>query len=100
VIVASIYGTAFIVVGTLLAFWSLWWIIKAAMTNPSEREAEDEARAAVARGEGWADENGSARQPFTDAEIKTLSDALAAEDPTEAGVDVRPREDDSRKRRR
>jgi hypothetical protein len=99
VIVASIYGTGFIVVGTLLAFWSLWWIIKAAWTNPSEREAEDEARAAVARGEGWADESGSGRKPFSDVEMQALSDALAPEDPGAAGVDVRPRDDDPRKKR-
>ncbi|MDO9354777.1 MAG: hypothetical protein Q7T55_13855, partial [Solirubrobacteraceae bacterium] len=58
-----------------------------------ERAAEDEARAAVARGEGWADEKGRAQRPFSDDDIAELSAALAAEDPTEAGVDVRPRPD-------
>lgn len=89
-VVASIYGTAFVVVGSLLALWSLWWIISAARTNIGEREAEVEAREAVGRGEAWADQNGSAPKPFTDAEIAQLSDSLAAQDPSDAGIDVRP----------
>lgn len=90
VIIAGIYGTGFVAIASVLALWSLWWIIKAAKTNPSEREAEDEARARVARGEGW-DEHGTAPVPFSDGEIADLSAALAPEDPAEAGVDVRPR---------
>ncbi|MDO9356175.1 MAG: hypothetical protein Q7T55_20925, partial [Solirubrobacteraceae bacterium] len=74
-VIAGIYGTAFVVVASLLALWSLWWIIKAAKSNPSEREAEDEARARVARGEGWGDEGVTAPAPFSDAEIAILSDA-------------------------
>lgn len=89
-VVASIYGTAFIAVSIVLALWSLWWIISGARTNIDEREAEVEAREAVARGEGWADQNGSALRPFTDAEIAELSAALEPQDPAEAGIDVRP----------
>ena len=89
-VVASIYGTAFVITGALLALWSLWWIISAARTNIGEREAEVEAREAVARGESWADQNGSAPKPFTDAEIAELSAALEPSDPAEAGIDVSP----------
>ncbi len=97
-IIAGIYGTSFVVVASILALWSLWWIIKAAKTNPSEREAEDEARERVARGEGWADENGSARVPFTDAEIAELSASLSPEDPADAGIDARPKPDAPKRR--
>lgn len=90
-VIASIWGTVLVAIGAALALWSLWWIIQAARTNPSEREAEDEARAAVARGEGWADEGGAARVPFSDAEIADLSTALAPESLEEAGVEARPR---------
>lgn len=87
-VVASIYGTSFIVLGSLAALWSLWKLIQAAATNPADREAEVEARQRVAEGGSWADENGSAPAPFTDAEIAQLSASLAPETPEEAGVDV------------
>ncbi|MBJ7471145.1 MAG: hypothetical protein JHD16_07575 [Solirubrobacteraceae bacterium] len=89
-IIASIYGTAFVIVGALLALWSLWWIISAARTNIGEREAEVAAREAVGRGEAWADQNGSAPKPFSDAEIAELSESLAPQSPEDAGIDVRP----------
>lgn len=88
-VVASIYGTAFIVVGIALALWSLWWIIAAARTNIDEREAEVAAREAVGRGEAWADQNGSAPQPFSDEEIAELAASLEPVDPADAGIDVR-----------
>lgn len=101
VIVASIYGTGFIIIGALLALWSLWWIVKAAMTDPIERTAEDEARAAVGRGEGWPDERGPgrARKAFSDEEIARLSEALEPSDPAEAGVEVRELTDNEKRRR-
>ena len=98
VVIAGIYGTAFIVVATLLALWSLWWILKAAWTNPAEREAEDDARARIARGEGW-EEGSSAPVPFSDEEIAELSTALAPDDPAAVGVDARPRPDTPKGRR-
>lgn len=99
-VVASIWGTGFTILGALLALWSLWWIISAARTNIGEREAEVEAREAVGRGESWADQNGSAPRPFTDAEIQRLSDALAPSDPDEAGIDVSPAPEPKRRRGR
>ncbi|MDQ8044946.1 MAG: hypothetical protein AAGC46_18465 [Solirubrobacteraceae bacterium] len=99
-ILASIYGTGFIVLGALLALWSLWWIVKAAMTDPVERTAEDEARAAVGRGEGWPDERGRPRKAFTDEEIARLSEALEPSDPDEVGVEVREKTDDEKRGRR
>jgi hypothetical protein len=100
VIVASIYGTGFIVLGSLLALWSLWWIVKAALADPIERNAEDEARAAVGRGEGWPDERGPgrARKSFSDEEIARLSAALEPADPAEVGVEVREKTDREKRR--
>ena len=62
------------------------------------REAEVEARERVAKGGAWADQNGNAPKPFTDAELAQLAESLEAVDPAEAGIDVRPAE--PRKRRR
>ena len=90
VVLANLWGTGFTVLGALLALWSLWWIVSAARTNIGEREAEVEARERVAQGGTWADQNGSAPKPFTDAEIARLSEALAPSDPAEAGIDARP----------
>lgn len=97
-VIASIWGYGFTVLGALLAVWSLWWIVSAARTNIGEREAEVEAREAVAKGGAWADQNGNAPKPFTDAELAQLAESLEAVDPAEAGIDVRPAE--PRKRRR
>lgn len=90
-VIASIYGNVFLTVSGLLAIWSLWWIIKAARSNPSERNAEVEARERVAQGGGWADGD---RQPrsLTDDEIAALSAAQAADEPAAASVDAQPRE--------
>ncbi len=98
-VVASIWGTGFTILGATLALWSLWWIISAARTNIGEREAEVEAREAVGRGESWADQNGSAPRPFSDAEIRELSEALEPSDPAEAGVDVSPAPPEPKRRR-
>jgi hypothetical protein len=98
VVLGSIYGTAFIVLGSLLALWSLWWIVKAAMTNPAERDAEMEARARVARGEGWSEDGSPPPASFSDSEMAELSDALRAENPAEAGIDVTPRKETPKSR--
>lgn len=89
-VVASIYGIAFTVVGVMLALWSLWWIISAARTNIGEREAEVAAREHVAETGSWADQNGSAPKPFTDAELAQLAESLEPVDPAEVGIDVSP----------
>lgn len=86
---AGVLATIFTVVASLLALWSLWWFIKAAKTNPGEREAEVEARERVARGEGWEEGSGPTDVPCTDAELAKLSDALAAQSLEEAGIDAR-----------
>lgn len=99
VVVASIWGYGFTVLGALLALWSLWWIISAARTNIGEREAEVEAREVVAKGGSWADQNGSAPKPFTDAELAALAESLEPSDPADVGVDVRPAEPRKRRRR-
>lgn len=88
---ASVLATAFTVIAALLAIWSLWWIVNAARTNPGEREAEVQARDRVARGEGWAQDDGlPAPQAFTDDELRHLSEALAPQRPEDVGVDARP----------
>ena len=99
VIVASIYGTGFLVVSGILAVWSLWWIIKAAKTNPDERQAEVDARARVAAGGSWTEGEAPPRA-LTDAEIAALSESQMADDPAASGVDVKPRERPARRRGR
>lgn len=90
VIVASILGNAFLALCVVLAGWSLWWILRGALTNVDERTAEVEARKRVAEGGGW--DEGPAPVPFTDEEMQRLSDALTpAASPEEAGIEARPR---------
>ncbi|MBO9533908.1 MAG: hypothetical protein J7513_13135 [Solirubrobacteraceae bacterium] len=94
-ILASLIGNAFTLLAALLAIWSLWWIVRGSLTNTEERNAEDEARLRVAEGKGWGD--GPQPVPFSDEELARLSDALAPSDPAEAGIEVRPREPESRR---
>lgn len=99
-VVASYWGTGFTIVGASLALWSLWWIISAARTNIGEREAEVAAREAVGRGESWADQNGSAPKPFTDAEIARLAASQQPQTLEDAGVDASPAPKSKRRSRR
>jgi hypothetical protein len=95
VVVASIIANAFIALSVVLAIWSLWWIIRGSLTNVDERTAEDEARQRVAEGGTWGD--GPQPEPFTDAELARLSDALAPSSLEEAGVEARPRPKEPRR---
>lgn len=96
VVLASLIGNAFIALSVVLAIWSLWWIVRGSLTNVDERTAEDEARQRVAEGGAWGD--GPAPEPFTDAELTELSQALAPSTLEEAGVEARPRPPEPKRR--
>ncbi len=87
-VLASLIGNAFIALSVVLAIWSLWWIVRGSLTNVDERTAEDEARQRVADGGSWDD--GPAPEPFSDAELAELSEALRPSTLEEAGVEARP----------
>ena len=89
------YTAIFTAVGSVLALWSITWIIRASLSNPDTREAEVEARARVARGEGW--DGPTAPHTFSDEEMADLAQALAPLTLEEAGVDARPRTHESPK---
>jgi hypothetical protein len=97
VVVANVIGNAFIALSVVVALWSLWWIIRGSLTNVAERTAEDDARQRIAEGGAWDD--GVVPEPFSDAELARLSDALAPSDLDAAGVEARPRPAGSRRRR-
>ncbi len=81
-------ANAFIALSVVLAIWSLWWIVRGSLTNVDERTAEAEARKRVGEGGSWDD--GPAPEPFTDAELAALSEALRPSTLEEAGVEARP----------
>lgn len=90
-VLAGLWSNLFLIATAVAALWSLWWIVRGALTNVSEREEEDAARARVAEGGGW-DPDGPAPRPFSDAELRELSEALEPQSLEEAGVSARPRE--------
>lgn len=83
------YTAIITAIGAVLAIWSITWIIRAQATDPKERREEADARARVARGEGW---NGPTPPPsFSDSELSALARALEPLTLEEAGVEARPR---------
>lgn len=96
VVIGSVIANAFIALSVILAFWSLWWIVKGSLTNVDERSAEQEARERVAQGGTWDD--GPQPEPFTDGELAELSAALAPSDPEQAGIETRPRPPEPKRR--
>lgn len=75
--------------GSVLAIWSISWIIRAQRTGSDDRRLEDDARARVASGQGW--DGASAPRAFSDAQMQALSLSQQPLSLEQAGVIARPR---------
>lgn len=88
---------AITITGSILALWSITWILRAQHSGPDIRIAEQEARERVAQGQGW---DGAAAPPTIPDEV--LARLARAQEPltlAQAGVVARPRPQVRRRRR-
>lgn len=74
--------------GSVLALWSITWILRAQQTGTGERRLEDDARARVAGGQGW--DGPEPPRSFSDAELVALSRSLRPLTLEQAGIVARP----------
>lgn len=76
-------------IGSVLAIWSISWIVRAQHTGADDRRLEDDARARVASGQGW--DGATAPRAFSDAQMEALSLSLQPLTLEQAGVVARPK---------